>query len=400
MAMTTPETGDVDVIVAGAGPVGLVTALGLAQAGVTVHVLERDPEVGRAPRALVHFPPVLEGLARLGVLEDAKAVGLPLLARSFLVAATGERITHFRDLGPRGISLGQDRLTELLLAHLARHPNAVVEQGTAVTGLAEDDRGVRVATSSGGELHAGWVVGADGARSSVRAALGVPFEGMTWPQRFIATDVRCDLAAWGGEGVTTFVIDPEVGAIVVPIERGVWRYTYSEGAPRGERVAVGEVHERLAASLPGEYELLRWSPYKMHQRAAQRFRVGRVVLTGDAAHATNPTGGLGLTAGMLDALGLQEALAAVVSGEVGEGVLDRYAALRRDTFLNLTSPLATEYKRMVFDSTDPERLETDLAVLRQLEGSVELQQEFLAAMGELATPSLLSHVDTASGGAA
>jgi hypothetical protein len=115
-------------------------------------------------------------------------------------------------------------------------------------------------------------------------------------------------------------------------------------------VAVGEVHERLTASLPGEYELLRWSPYKMHQRAAQRFRVGRVVLTGDAAHATNPTGGLGLTAGMLDALVLQEALAAVVSGEVGEGVLDRYAALRRDTFLNRTSPLATDYKRLVFDS--------------------------------------------------
>jgi 3-(3-hydroxy-phenyl)propionate hydroxylase/6-hydroxy-3-succinoylpyridine 3-monooxygenase len=147
----------------------------------------------------------------------------------------------------------------------------------------------------------------------------------------------------------------------------------------------------FSAVLPAgaEYELVQYAPYKMHQRAAPSFRFGRVLLAGDAAHATNPTGALGLASGLLDSYVLYEALAAVVAGGADESVLDRYAQARRDVFLNVASPRATENKRFVFHSADPARLETDLDVFRRIASDKPFRLERLLAAKALQTPSLL-----------
>jgi 2-polyprenyl-6-methoxyphenol hydroxylase-like FAD-dependent oxidoreductase len=107
------------------------------------------------------------------------------------------------------------------------------------------------------------------------------------------------------------------------------------------------------------------APYRMHQRAAERMRVGRALLIGDAAHVTNPVGGLGLTAGLFDAYALAPALAAVIHGEADDAVLDRWAQDRRRIFLDLVSPAASENKRRLAES-DPERQRQDYARMRRI----------------------------------
>jgi 3-(3-hydroxy-phenyl)propionate hydroxylase/6-hydroxy-3-succinoylpyridine 3-monooxygenase len=127
----------------------------------------------------------------------------------------------------------------------------------------------------------------------------------------------------------------------------------------------------------------------MHQRAASTLRAGRVLLAGDAAHATNPTGGLGLTSGLFDTYVLSEALAAVVNGEADETVLDEYARERRRVFVEVVNPAASNNKRMVYHSSDPVRLEQDLEELRRLTTDEDFVVKRLMFPKSLETPSLI-----------
>jgi 6-hydroxy-3-succinoylpyridine 3-monooxygenase len=149
--------------------------------------------------------------------------------------------------------------------------------------------------------------------------------------------------------------------------------------------------------LPGEkrYELALYTAYNMHQRAASSFRSGRVLLAGDAAHATNPTSGFGLVSGLYDSYVLTDALVAVMKGQIGEDVLDRYSELRRKVFLELASPISTETKRLVFHSDDPLRLEQDLAKARERARDRRALREQVISVANLETPSLTTGLTTA-----
>src|SRR5690606_24149818 len=136
-----------------------------------------------------------------------------------------------------------------------------------------------------------WVVGADGAGSAVRKALGLSFDGMTWPERFVATNLRHDFES-AGYGQSTMVVDDQWGAVIVKITRdGLWRCTFMEDAALPEASYLDRVPAAYEHLLPGGggYELVQSSPYKMHQRCAASFRQGPVLLGGDAAQLTHPT---------------------------------------------------------------------------------------------------------------
>lgn len=388
------------VVVVGAGPVGLLTALGLAQAGVSVTVVERASAINTSPRAAVYHSGVLDGLDLLGVLDDVLRVGVRATDLNFLVYRTGERIAM--DIGvlddevphPYNVNLGQDKLGAIALDHLRRHSGATVSFDTAVTGLTQDDDGVTVLTEQNGApctIRADWVIGADGASSVVRHALGLDFEGTTWPERFVATNVRFDYGSHGFASAN-MVIDDKHGAIVAKIDNeGLWRCTFMESESLPLETLTDRIAAYFARTLPGDqrYELVQHSPYRMHQRAAPSFRVGRVLLAGDAAHATNSTGGLGLTSGLFDSYVLSEALAAVVHGQVGDEVLDRYSEQRRAVFLEVVSPTASALKQLVYHSADPEALEPALAGLRAAAADPVLGRQQMRVSQPLETPSLL-----------
>jgi 3-(3-hydroxy-phenyl)propionate hydroxylase len=386
-----------DVIVVGGGPTGFVTALGLAQAGVDVCLLEAGDAIISSPRACVYHWSMLDGLERLGIREEAERIGYTKDDYLWLVKQTGERLAY--DLKvlssvtpfPYNIQLGQDRLAEICLARLAAMPNAAIHWRTPFSGLSQDADGVTVRAGEI-ELRSRWVIGADGAGSAVRKALGLSFDGMTWPERFVATNPRHDFES-AGYWQSTMVVDAEWGAVIVKITKdGLWRCTFMEDAALPEETYLDRLPEAYRHLLPGTggYTLDQAAPYKMHQRCAGTFRRGRVLLAGDAAHVTNPTGGFGLTTGLFDAFALYPTLAAVILDAADPELLDTWASERRQIFLDKTSPQACAYKDFVFHACGggarlEERLEGMRAMVR--DPDVRLQRLMFTKSLETTSPA-------------
>jgi 2-polyprenyl-6-methoxyphenol hydroxylase-like FAD-dependent oxidoreductase len=385
-----------DVIVIGGGPTGFVTALGLAQAGVDVCLIEAEAGINASPRACVYHWSMLDGLERLGIREEAEQAGFTKDDYLWFVKKTGERLAYDLKVLDRvtrfnyNIQLGQDRLAEICQRRLEAMPNAAIHWRTAFAGLSQDTDGVAVrALSPEGpiELRAKYVVGADGAGSAVRRALDLAFDGMTWPERFVATNLHHDFES-GGYWQSTMVVDDRWGAVIVKITReGLWRCTYMEGASLPVESYVERIPEAYRHLLPGEggYQS---SPYKMHQRCAERFRVGRVVLAGDAAHVTNPTGGFGLTTGLFDGFALWPTLAAVLLDSADPSLLDIWADERRTIFLEKTSPQAIAYKDFVFHACGGgEKLEAAVEGMRRMVRDPDYRLERLMFTKSLETTS-------------
>jgi 2-polyprenyl-6-methoxyphenol hydroxylase-like FAD-dependent oxidoreductase len=350
-----------DVLVCGAGPVGLLAAIGLARQGYGVTVVEAEPGVVQSPRAAGYFPPTIELLEEFGLLEDVAACSFrscdlmlhfPLIGeRIILSLAALEGTAKY----PYFLSVGQHVLGQIIVGYLDRLPNAQVLWNHRVEALAQDAKGVTltVATSDGPrELHADWLIGADGARSTVRTLLGLPFEGFTWPDRFVATNLRFDFEKHGfsPHNMVHHPVDWAVIARTGPDD--IWRVTFGEDPNLPEEEIRRRIPAHYAQILPGDepYEVVAAAPYRVHERTCPTYRVGRALLAGDAAHACNPCGGMGLTSGAFDAASLVEALGAVLAGKAGEDVLDFYSQERRRVFLEVASPTAQATKRRITDT--------------------------------------------------
>jgi 2-polyprenyl-6-methoxyphenol hydroxylase-like FAD-dependent oxidoreductase len=396
------STGMGDVVIVGGGPTGFINALGLAQAGVRVTVIESEPKIVDSPRAAVYHWCILEGLEKLGIREEVERTGFAKQDYTYLVLKTGERIEFSLDVlngrtpFPYNLHLGQHRLAEIALRRLANFPNASVRFNTRLTSLTQDLSGVtlKVMTADGPEeMRTKWVIGADGAGSTVRHQLALDFAGMTWPERFVATNVFFDFERYG-YARATFLIDESHGAVIAKLDSdGLWRLTYMEDASLPEESFLERLPQVYAAILPGavDYRIERAAPYRMHQRSTARYRVGRVALAGDAAHVTNPTGGLGLTSGLLDCFALYPALAAVILDSADPEILDRYSDARREIFLNRVSPQATANKRLIFHAHGGgKQLEDALAALRRLPTDSDFLLQRLMFLKSLETPPLLA----------
>ena len=363
-----------DVIVVGAGPVGMLTALALAQTGARVTVLEQEPEIVNSPRAAVYFPSTLIILEELGLLDELNEIGfqnktfgthIPEFSYSSVVTTEPiEGIPYDYQL-----HAGQHEVARVAMEQAIKLGVEVLFEHE-VTGLEEGADGVTVtARCPGGEktFEAKWLIGADGARSTVRKLAGIAFEGHTWPERFVATNVKFDFTQLGYQQAN-FVCDPVNMAVIAQLDReGLWRCTYMEDSALPLGTYEERIHQRYEWFMRGskDYEIVSSSPYMLHQRAAETLRKGHVLLAGDAAHATNPCGGLGLTSGVWTGMVLADVLGAVLRGEEDESILDRYSDARRKIFWEVVSPAATENKRML-QERDPEQRQKDLAAVRAL----------------------------------
>jgi 2-polyprenyl-6-methoxyphenol hydroxylase-like FAD-dependent oxidoreductase len=181
------------------------------------------------------------------------------------------------------------------------------------------------------------------------------------------------------------LVDPVNWAVVGRLGReNLWRLTYGEDASLDEATILERLPARFAAILPDPslpYRIDSFSPYSVHQRCASAFRSGRVLLAGDAAHACNPCGGLGLTGGVIDADILSDILGAVIDGRASEKLLDFYAQERRRVFLEVTSPMSTNFKRQLSEADPVRRAQDKAAMIAQTaRGGAEVRASSLAAL--------------------
>jgi len=355
------------VIVVGAGPVGFITAYGLARKGIEVRLLEAEAVIASSPRAAIYFPTTLEILDQLDLLEEAQAIGYASTRFAMRYPATGEVIeadvtTSVPPGSPyaRNLHFGQHVLADLVMRHLLELPNAQLLWRHKVHSLEQDCSGVSlgVATPEGRvKLRSDWVVGTDGSHSTVRQLLELPFEGHTWPDRFVATNLDYDFESHG-YSPANMISDPDEWGVIARLGReNLWRVTFGEDAGLAEEQVYERIPQHYGRLLPAPdpYRIVAAAPYRVHERCAPRFRVGRVLLAGDAAHVCNPCGGMGLTSGIVDADAVVKVLDAVIRGGAGEDVLDFYAEERRRVFREAVSPIATSFKRQLSEKDAGQR---------------------------------------------
>ncbi|HEX2333197.1 MAG TPA: FAD-dependent oxidoreductase [Burkholderiales bacterium] len=371
------------VVIAGAGPTGLMCALALARSGVQVVVCEAEPSLTHDLRAGTFHPPTQEMMAPYGITARMHEHGLQV-RRWQIRSRRGGLVAEF-DLGlladetpyPYRLHLEQYRLTPIQLEILRKEPNAEVHFGHRITGFEQKGRSVLVKFESEGipgKLEASWLIGADGGRSTIRKLLPVEFEGFTWPEQFLVVSTPYDLAQHGFT-MNAYVADPVEWAAVFKMPDagppGLWRLAFpcDPGLPDDALLDPRSVQTRMQGFLPndGDYEIRYQSIYRVHQRVANEWRHGRVLLAGDAAHLNNPLGGFGLNSGIHDAINLAEKLAKVWHGEADEQLLDLYVRQRRATTIEQVQAMSIRNKRLL-EERDPQvhesRMEELVAIAR------------------------------------
>src|SRR5687767_3782697 len=311
-----------NIVVVGAGPVGSVAALACARSGHRVTLLEAQSRIDDSPRASTTQPPTLEILAELGLIEEYLRQGLVSPTFQFWDRPSRALVAEFDFERLRGetpfpyvVQTEQHKLANMAIAQLRKAGNAEVKMGTRFVDLVQDEAQVTVKTESG-EFPADFVIGGDGGRSSVRKALGIEFEGYTWPERFLVITTKFDFAAALGCCLRTYMADPLEWTNLFKVAgddlKGRWRAVYNTRADETDEEALSDaaVRARLARIYVPESErdYLHLNLYNVHQRVAKHFRQGRVFLCGDAAHVNNPIGGLGLNSGIHEAWDLAQLL--------------------------------------------------------------------------------------------
>ncbi len=327
------------VLIVGAGPVGMAAALELARYGVASVVLESRPALRPdGSRAIVLARHTLETFARFGCTEIfERGVRLEGSRTYYRNREVGRMDFPAEEGTPRLLNLQQAHTERILLDRISASPHAAVEFGAEVTGIDQTDHGVRVETTRG-TFDAEYLVAADGAHSTVRELLGIPFEGTTCDGRFLLADIQADLP---GPKLRKFWFDPSSNRgrhiWLHPQADDVWRTDYHvpEGTDPQEELKSGKLDRRIRALLPeiDDYELVWLSTWRFHQKVVGNFRADRVFLAGDAAHLMAPFGARGLNSGVEDVVNLAWKLALVLAKEAPDALLDTYDEERRGAAL-------------------------------------------------------------------
>lgn len=330
------------VVIVGAGPVGLTAALLLGRNGIPVTVLEAEPAVSEELRASTFHPPTLDMLAPYGITARMLAEGLICPTWQIRMHPSGERavfdLAVLRDdtEHPYRLQCEQSKFGHYLVGALRDVPAVTLRFSTRVTGLSQNGDEVRVtAGSAEGEevFTADYVIGADGARSTVRRCLAIEMDGDIYPETTILATTHFPFHehleglsnvsyCWKPNGTFSLLRLPDV-----------WRVSLHppEGMSTEEALQPEPQQKMLHDIVPdaGSIEVLQTRPYRIHRRLASTYRKGRVLLAGDAAHLNSPSGGMGMNGGIHDAFNLCEKLIAVLRKEAGDELLDRYERQRR-----------------------------------------------------------------------
>src|SRR5918993_1927297 len=323
------------VLICGAGPTGLVLALWLSRLKVRIRIIDKTAEPGTTSRALGVQARTLEFHRQVGLAEAAIERGLKFTTANLWVRGRRAARVPFGDMGkglspfPYMLILTQDEHERFLVEHLAE-AGVVVERQTELLSFEDDGTCVRarLRRPDGTEevCEADYLAGCDGARSTVRDALGVGFPGGTYAHLFYVADAEGSGPVMNGE--LHVALDDSDFLAAFPMKgsgRARLIGTVQHVEDRREALSWKDVSKRLLERLRVDVERVNWfSTYHVHHRVARRFRQGRAFLLGDAAHIHSPVGAQGMNTGIADAVNLAWKLAAVLQGRAKPALLNSY----------------------------------------------------------------------------
>ncbi|MHA3021888.1 rifampin monooxygenase [Mycobacterium sp. BMJ-28] len=318
-----------EVIVVGAGPTGLMLAAELRLHGVQVLVLDRSNEPTKVVRALGLHARSVEIMDQRGALEPFLALGRQFPVGGFFAAMDRPAPSGLDTAHPYTLGIPQP-LVEQLLAERASRLGAELRRGAELTGLRQDGDGVTVDLADGTQLRAGFVVGCDGGRSTVRALLGVAFLGEPATTETLLGEMRMSAVPEVISEAVERIRQTQKRFGVGPVGEGLYRVVVPAAGLSEDRAVAPTLEEfrtqlRAVAGTDFGAHSPRWlSRFGDATRQAERYRCARVLLAGDAAHIHPPAGGQGLNLGVQDAFNLGWKLAAQINGWASSGLLDTY----------------------------------------------------------------------------
>jgi 3-(3-hydroxy-phenyl)propionate hydroxylase len=378
MSSTNFSTVTAAVGIVGAGPVGLCLANLLADAKIPTLLLEAEPSINLDLRASTFHPPTLDMLETIGVTPRLLDQGLVCPSWQIRHHPSGERavfdmsVLEHDTKHPYRLQCEQWKLSQALLDRLRAQTDVDIRFGTRFLRLDQREDGVaaEIETEAGREtLRVAYLIGCDGARSTVREAVGLDFSGVTYPETTILATTLFPFEDHleGLSNVTyCWKADGNFSLLKVP---GRWRVSIY---PREDlSIEAQMTPDAIEASLQDvvpraeRYEVLEQRPYRVHMRIVPDYRVGRVLLAGDAAHVNSPSGGMGLNGGLHDVFELADALASILRGGGNADLLDRYTRRRRVVAQEEILAQA-DRNRARMREKDPERRRAMLQELQQI----------------------------------
>jgi 2-polyprenyl-6-methoxyphenol hydroxylase-like FAD-dependent oxidoreductase len=348
--MSTPS--NLDVVVVGAGPVGLVAGCELARRGVSVRVIDKLAQPTDQSRAIAVHARSLDMFDRMGIVDELLSTGIK--ATAMQLYAGHNKLFHIPFGGvdsafPFTLTTAQTETERVLGEHL-QSLGVTVERGVELVALSQDGNGVHLTLrhhdGTTEEAAASWVIGADGARSAVRKLVGTKLAGSFVGERFLLGDVDAEHSLDLDSMHTFFAPDGPV--VVLPMRDGRMRFLAEVHDPPGTPLNLHPTQQELQAILDRRIGGIRlvhshWlTCFEIHHARVPAYRWGRVFLSGDAAHIHSPAGGQGMNTGMQDAFNLAWKLAAVIKGDAGDTLLNSYAAERvpvADSVISFTNLL-------------------------------------------------------------
>ncbi|KAL6252580.1 hypothetical protein RBB50_000299 [Rhinocladiella similis] len=384
---------DCEVLVVGAGPVGLLTTLILAREGVNVTLIESLPDVDESPRAMTYGPAAVIELERAGVAAEARAVGMEASDYDFRlrwITIDNKLIAEFQpdDRIPGSfdtVICGQYQLAKILKSHVEKCQGAkllfnhklseIKETSDSIIATVETPKGKK-------DISAKYLAACDGGRSTVRKLLDLTYDGFTLPQWLVACNVRYPFKDHGFAR-SQFIVHPDHFCLIAKIDpTGLWRVSYAEKDDFTREEVMANVHNKFEALFPGpkplkkdSYQIEMISPYRIHQRSAPSYRKGRALLAGDAAHACAPFGGMGLTTGICDAAGLADSLVGVLRKGCDDSLLTKYAEIRKQKYHDVTHKVSYNNTCLLRD-TDPAKA-SEVEFFKTLNSSPEARRKML-----------------------
>ncbi|WP_462409748.1 FAD-dependent monooxygenase [Neobacillus sp. Marseille-QA0830] len=358
------------IVIAGAGPVGITLADKLSFHGVPVIVLEKGAAPNKEWRASTFHAGTLELLEETGITEELVARGLKAEKVQYRDRKTGLYaefdFTMLKDETkyPYRLQLSQAAYVQVVYERIKARPEVEVRFQSEVLDYEQDENGVTVIvqTTDGIErIRTPYLIGTDGGRSTVRKKLGVAFDGYTHEERWLLVGTPVPFDRYLPDlAYVNYISDPDEFLFILRVPEA-WRFLYPVSPDTPDEVALDP--ERIqrtmqkALKTSDRFPIVENTIYRIHQRVAEKFYKGRVILAGDAAHLNSPMGGLGLNSGIHDATDLSKRIMRILDGANAVAELEKYSEVRRKVAIEHVKEISEKNTRVVKEKNEEYRIQ-------------------------------------------